>query len=50
MSWYIRHRPKGDSRAEPSVIPMDAPTPAQAVDRVRPPVPKGNVITSVAAY
>ncbi|MBF4577542.1 hypothetical protein [Frondihabitans sp. VKM Ac-2883] len=50
MTWYMRHRPKGDARAQASVVPIEALTPGEAVDKARIAVPEGHVISLLAPY
>jgi len=50
MSWFVRHRPKGDTSAETVVVEVNAPTPANAIDRVRATLPADRIVTSVAPY
>jgi hypothetical protein len=50
MTWFVHHRPKGDSAAVGVVVTVDAPTPAAAIATVRAALPEGHVVTSVAPY
>jgi hypothetical protein len=52
MSWFVRHRPEGDTSAEAVAVAVEvnAPTPADAVDEVRATLPKDRIVTSVASY
>lgn len=46
----MRHRPKGETLTAADVVTVDTATPADAIDAVRPTLPEGHVITSVARY
>jgi len=46
MSWFVRHRPKGDTSAE--AVEVTAPTPAKAIDQMRATLPKDRIVSSVA--
>ncbi|WP_423924023.1 hypothetical protein ACPEEZ_06920 [Frigoribacterium sp. 2-23] len=50
MSWFGRHRPKGDTSAEAVAVELNAPTPADAIDQVRARLPEDRIVTSVAPY
>ena len=50
MSWFVRHRPKGDTNAEAVAVEVDAPTPADAIDQVRATLPEDRILTSVTPY
>jgi len=50
MSWFVRHRPKGDTSAEAVAVQVNAPTPADVIDEVRATLPEDRIVTSVAPY
>lgn len=50
MSWFVRHRPRGDTSAEAVAVEVKAPTPADAIDQVRATLPEDRIVTSVAPY
>lgn len=50
VTWFVRHRPKGDTTAEAAVIEVQAVTLAAAIEKVRPTLPEGHVVTSVGPY
>ena len=50
MSWFVRHRPKGDMSAEDVTVETGAPTPDDAIDQVRATLPEDRIVTSVAPY
>jgi hypothetical protein len=50
MSWFVRHRPKGDTSAEAVAVEVNASTPADAIDQVRATLPEDRTVTSVAPY
>ncbi|WP_157510196.1 hypothetical protein [Frondihabitans sp. Leaf304] len=50
MTWFVRHRPKGDTTAAAAVIEVQAATPADAIAQARATLPEGHVMTSVAPY
>jgi hypothetical protein len=54
MSWFDRHRPKGDTSAEAVAVAVavevNTPTPADAIDQVRATLPEDRIVTSVAPY
>jgi hypothetical protein len=52
MSWFVRHRPKGDTSAEAVAVAVEvnAPTPADAIDQVRATLPEDRIVASVAPY
>jgi hypothetical protein len=50
MSWFVRHRPKGDTSAVAVAVEVNAPTPADAIDQVRATLPEDRIVTSVAPY
>lgn len=50
VTWFVRHRPKGDTTAEAAVIEVQAVTPADAIAQARAMLPEGHVLTSVAPY
>ena len=50
MSWFVRHRPNGDTSAPAVAVEVTAATPAEAIDQVRATLPEGRIITSVATY
>ncbi|RPE73729.1 MULTISPECIES: hypothetical protein [unclassified Frondihabitans] len=50
VTWFVRHRRKGDTNAEATVVEVQAATPAEAIARVRPTLPEGHIMTSVAPY
>jgi len=52
MSWFLRHRPKGDTSAEGVAVAVEvnAPPPADAIDQVRATLPEDRIVTSFAPY
>jgi hypothetical protein len=50
MSWFDRHRPKGDTSAEAVAVEVNAATPVDAIDQVRATLPGDRIVTSVAPY
>lgn len=50
MSWFVRHRPKGDTSAEAVAVEVNAPASADAIDQVRATLPEDRIVTSVAPY
>ena len=50
MSWFVRHRPQGDTSAEAVAVEVKAPTPADAIDQVRATLPEDRIVTTVAPY
>jgi hypothetical protein len=48
MSWFVRHRPKGDTSAEAVAVEVNAPAPADAIDQVPATLPEHCIVTSVA--
>lgn len=50
MSWFVRHRPKGDTSAEAVAVEVNSPTPDDAIDNVRATLPEDRIVTSVAPY
>jgi hypothetical protein len=50
ITWYVQHRPRGDTLAEASVLTVDALTPGEAIDRARASLRTGHVLTPVARY
>ncbi|KQQ25452.1 hypothetical protein ASF54_13560 [Frondihabitans sp. Leaf304] len=50
VTWFVRHRPKGDTTAAAAVIEVQAATPADAIAQARATLPEGHVMTSVAPY
>ncbi|MBD8729031.1 hypothetical protein [Frigoribacterium sp. CFBP 13707] len=50
MSWFVRHRPKGDTSTEAVAVEVNGPTPADAIDQVRATLPEDRIVTSVASY
>jgi hypothetical protein len=50
MSWFVRHRPKGDTSAVAVAVETGASTPADAIDQVRATLPEDRIVTSVAPY
>jgi hypothetical protein len=50
MTWFVRHRPQGDTAAEATVVEVDTATSAEAIATVRATLPQDRVITSVAPY
>lgn len=46
----MRHRPKGETLTTADVVTLDTVTATAAIDAVRPTLPEGHVITSVARY
>jgi hypothetical protein len=50
MSWFVRHRPKGDTSAEAVAVEANARTPADAIDQVRATLPRDRIVTSAAPY
>jgi hypothetical protein len=49
MTWFDRHRRKGDSAAEAVAVTVDTATSAEAIATVRATLPEDHVITSVAS-
>jgi hypothetical protein len=50
MSWFVRHRSRGDTSATAEAVEVDVPTPAGAIDQVRTTLPEDRIVTSVAPY
>jgi hypothetical protein len=50
MSWFVRHRPKGDTSAAAEAVEVGVPTPANAIDQVGTTLPEDRIVTSVAPY
>jgi hypothetical protein len=50
MSWFVRHRPTGDTSAPAVAVEVTAATRAEAIDQVRATLPEGQIITPVAPY
>ena len=50
MSWFVRHRPKGDTSAEAVAVEVNAPTSADTIDQVRATLSEDRIVTSVAPY
>jgi hypothetical protein len=48
MSWFVRHRPRGDASVEAGAVEVNSPTPADAIDQVRATLPEDRIVTSVA--
>jgi len=48
MSWFVRHRPKGDTSAETVAVEVNASTPADAIDYERATLAEDRVVTLVA--
>lgn len=50
VTWFMRHRAKGDSTAAAAVIEVQAATPGDAIAQARAKLPEGHILTSVAPY
>ena len=50
VTWFMRHRAKGDSTAAAAVIVVPAVTPGDAIAQARATIPEGHVMTSIAPY
>ncbi|MGA1813723.1 hypothetical protein VH571_15180 [Frondihabitans sp. 4ASC-45] len=50
VTWFVRHRPKGDATADAAVMEIQAATPVDAIAQARATLPEGHVLTSIAPY